>query len=72
MEDESVTTVYNTTGMGKRMRKDKQARYYLEPCELQTEADDVNVPRSLYDRVAEGQLMQVYFKKDGWVFLGFL
>ena len=65
MNDQSVTQVYNTTVMGKRVSGGKRTSYYLElsPWGPQTEADEVDVPRSLYDRVEEGQLMQVYFKK---------
>lgn len=65
MNDQSVTQVYRTNVLEKRTSSGKSTTYYLklERWGPQTEADEVAVSKELYNRVEEGQLMEIYFKK---------
>ena len=65
MDDQSVTQVYRANVLEKDISGGKHTTYFLklERWGSQTKAEDVSVSKDLFNRVEEGQLMQVYFKQ---------
>lgn len=63
--DDSVPELFTAQIISKRVSRGKTTTYYftLSPWGKQTEADEVDVPKELYDLLNEKELVSIYLKK---------